>query len=342
MATLTVLMPVYNSERFLADAINSILNQTFTDFEFLIIDDCSSDNSVNIIKSFSDNRIRFYQNETNLGISKTLNKGIDLAATEWIARMDSDDISYPERLQKQYDFILANPEGALYSCWVRVIDQEKQFIRQDNFKNNYYYYNLTFICWIYHPTIVFNKMAVQEVGMYSVPYAEDFELFWQISRKYKIYNLSEVLLDYRITAQSLHQVLKKEEYEKAQKQQLIRNFRYYAGENYSIPESFIDCLQHNFQPLLAEQSVGKVIACIRELEFLTQQILAKDNVNRDLESIENAAFYKRKFIIDFFAEHLSPTKQILLLGRLGEGSILKRKIKNRIREILYFKKTAKK
>ncbi len=336
MATLTVLMPVYNSERFLASAIDSILNQIFTDFEFLIIDDCSTDNSVNIIRSYTDSRIRFYRNETNLGISPTLNKGIELASTELIARMDSDDISYPERLQKQYDFILANPDGALYSCWVRVIDQENQFVRQDNF-NNDYYYNLTFICWIYHPTIIFKKKAIQEVGMYTVPYAEDFELFWQLSRKYKIYNLPEVLLDYRVTDQSLHQVLKKKEYEEAQKKQLLRNFQYYAGKDYTIPENYIDCLQHNFQPLLAEQSVGKVIACIRELEFLTRQILTKENVNRDPDAIKTAAFFKRRFIVMFFAEHLSPPKGILLLILLGERTIIKRKIKDKIKKIFRLK-----
>ncbi|HEY8781554.1 MAG TPA: glycosyltransferase [Mucilaginibacter sp.] len=338
MAALTVLMPVYNSERFLAEAIDSILNQTFADFEFLIIDDCSTDNSVSIIKSYSDRRIRFYQNQINLGISPTLNKGIELAKTELIARMDSDDVSYPERLQKQYDFIAANPDGALYSCWVRVIDQENQFIRFDDFNSNYYYYNLTFICWIYHPTIIFTKTAVQEVGMYSVPYSEDFELFWQLSRKYKIYNLSDVLLDYRVTDQSLHHVLRKEEYKKAQKEQLLRNFRYYAGIDYNIPDSFIDCLQHNFQPLLEENSVSKVIACVRELEFLTQQILAKENANRNPEAIKTTAFFKRRFIVMFFAENLSPPKGILLLIRLRENAIIKRKIKDAIKKIFRLKR----
>jgi len=334
MAAISVLMPVYNADRFLADAINSILNQTFRDFEFLIIDDCSTDNSVEIIKSYNDSRIRFYQNETNLGISPTLNKGIELAATELIARMDSDDVSYPDRLQKQYDFILANPDGALYSCWTRVVGQDNQFIRQDDFNSLYYYYNLTFICWIYHSTIIFRKTAVQEVGMYNVPYAEDFELFWQLSRKYKIYNLGEVLLDYRITDQSLHLVLRKTEYDKAEKEQLLRNFRYYAGSDYTIPESYINCLQHNFQPLLAEHDVSKIIGCVRELEFLSQCILNKENVNRVPAAIEAAAFFKRKFIIDFFAENLSPAKGILLLVRLGEVSTLRRKIKNKIKKIL--------
>jgi len=101
----TVLMPVYNAERFLSEAMDSILNQTLINFEFLIIDDGSHDSSLKIIRSYDDPRIRLVQNEKNLGISATLNKGINLASADLIARMDADDISYPERLQKQYDYL---------------------------------------------------------------------------------------------------------------------------------------------------------------------------------------------------------------------------------------------
>ena len=94
-------MPVFNGEKYLREAIDSILNQTLTDFEFLIIDDGSRDNCVQIISSYSDPRIKFVRNDTNLGISKTLNRGIEMASAEYIARMDADDISYPTRLQKQ-------------------------------------------------------------------------------------------------------------------------------------------------------------------------------------------------------------------------------------------------
>src|SRR5690242_19294735 len=92
----TVLMPVYNAEKYLAEAIDSILQQTLTNFEFIIIDDGSSDRSISIIQSYNDPRIRFIRNEQNMGISKTLNRGIEMAAAELIARMDADDISYPE------------------------------------------------------------------------------------------------------------------------------------------------------------------------------------------------------------------------------------------------------
>jgi glycosyltransferase involved in cell wall biosynthesis len=99
---LTVLMPVYNAEQYLPEAIDSILQQTLEDFELLIIDDASVDSSVQIIRNYTDKRIRLIINETNLGISATLNKGIELCCTELIARMDADDLSYPTRLPKHY------------------------------------------------------------------------------------------------------------------------------------------------------------------------------------------------------------------------------------------------
>ena len=328
MPKLTVLMPVYNAAKYLNTAIESILNQTFSDFEFLIIDDCSTDESAIIIESYNDGRIRFYKNEENTGISKTLNKGIQLSKTEWIARMDSDDISYPNRLQQQYDFILANPDGALYSCWVRVVDEQGQFCRQDNFKSEYYYYNLTFICWIYHPSVILKKTALEQVGMYTVAYAEDFELFWQLTRKFKMYNVPEVLMDYRVTGQSLHQVLKKKEYAEAQQQQIIRNIRYYAGEDYNIPVDMIECLQHNFQPLLNTKSVHRIVACLKHLEIITGHILFKKNINRDVTFIKEAAFYKRRFIVNYFVAHLPSYKAIILLIMLKENRSLKKYIKS--------------
>jgi hypothetical protein len=251
--------------------------------------------------------------------------------------MDADDISYPERLQKQYDFITLHSDGALFSCWVRVVGQQGEFIKLEKFESEFYYYNLTFICWIYHPTVIFKKEAVKAVGMYSVPYAEDFELFWQLSRKFKIYNLEEALLDYRVTDQSLHQVLRKREYEEAQHIQLLRNFRHYAGEDYTLPQSYIDCLQHNFQPLLKEHNLGRIVECIRELNFLTQRILEKENVNREIRSIERAAFFKKKFIINSFAQTLSLLQTVELLLKLHEHTFLKRYLKDRIKKALNLK-----
>src|SRR3712207_1463638 len=115
----TVLMPVFNAEKYIRKSIESILNQTFKSFEFLIIDDGSRDNSAGIVRSYADSRIRFIQNDKNLGITATLNKGIELASCELIARMDADDFSYPQRLERQYAYFQKHPDCALVSCWTR-------------------------------------------------------------------------------------------------------------------------------------------------------------------------------------------------------------------------------
>lgn len=318
MPRLSVVMPVYNAEKFLAEAIDSILQQSFSDFEFIIIDDCSTDSSISIIEAYQDARIKLHRNTTNSGISYSLNKGIELAATELIARMDADDISYPQRLQLQYEYLLAHPECAMVSSAARMITEEKEVIRIDDFKSELYYYNLTFSCWIYHPTVVYRKAAVQQAGMYSVPYAEDFELWWQLLRRFVITTLPEVLLDYRVTSQSLHQVQKRKEYTLAQQQQLLRNIRYYAGSEYSISENHIECLQHNFQPLLQEQSVSSVVECLHKLEYITDGILNKPNPNLNKEDVLTGLFYKRQFIAQYYINHLPKLKGALLAVKLGE------------------------
>ncbi len=105
----------------------------------------------------------------------------------------------------------------------------------------------------------------------------------------------------------------------AQHAQLLRNFRYYAGEDFTIPETYMECLQHNFQPLLAEQSAGKVLDCIHKLDLLSEKIISKENINRDVVAIRNAAKFKRRFILSYFARNLPHTKGLLLL--LGAGDI---------------------
>lgn len=331
MPALTVLMPVFNSEKYLSEAIDSILWQTFQDFEFIIIDDGSSDRSATIIQSYTDPRIRFYTNKKNIGISATLNKGIELATAQWIARMDADDISYPERLEKQLAYLEANPDCAMVSTLTRVISETGTVLRIDRIKSEHIYYNLAFICWIYHSTVLFSKAAVKAAGMYTATYSEDFELFWQISRKYRIHNLPTILLDYRVTNQSLHQVLKRNEYEEAQQEQVLRNLRYYAGSDYTIPASFVSCFRHNFEPLKEELSLRKIIACVKELDFLTQCILAKKNPNYDVAAIRTAALYKKHYILSCLTDGLPLMQKAYLWLRLESLRTILKLIKRNIR-----------
>ena len=109
MPKVSILMPVYNAEKYLIEAVDSILNQTFRDWELIIINDGSTDRSRELLSQIADNRVIIVDNETNLGLINTLNKGINLCKGEYIARMDADDISTPERIEKQVQFMDSHP-----------------------------------------------------------------------------------------------------------------------------------------------------------------------------------------------------------------------------------------
>ena len=179
-AELTVLMPVYNAGKYLSQAIESILNQSFQNFEFLIIDDGSTDNSIEIIQSYKDSRMHLVINEQNLGISATLNKGIEISSTELIARMDSDDISYPVRLQKQYDYFQKYPDTVLLSTSVRMIAADDSPTEDIEVTHHYNCYNLNFICAQVHPTVMYKRSAILSYGGYAIRYSEDFDLWWRL------------------------------------------------------------------------------------------------------------------------------------------------------------------
>lgn len=314
-------MPVYNAEKFLREAIESVLTQTFREFEFLIIDDASVDDSVNIIQSYSDPRIRFYQNETNKGISATLNRGIELANAELIARMDADDICSPHRLERQYEFILAHPDGGLYSCWAEEVSEDNQPIRTERFKPGDYFYNLTFSCWTYHPTLVYRRSAVMSIGMYTVPYTEDYELVWQLSRRFRIYAQPEVLLRYRVSNQSLWQVTKRKDSIKALLNQIERNIRFYCDD----PQVKITVWQIE-QLGMDEPAHGcdlqKALSCIRLLDSVTANMLRRENVNLKPEELKSAARRKRDYMLSKFFVSLGLAKGTQLLIKAQAYHIL--------------------
>ncbi len=162
----SVLMPVYNGALFLRSAIESILNQSFVDLELLIIDDGSTDSSADIIHSFDDLRIRYIKNEENLGIVKSLNKGLTLARGIYIARMDADDISLPQRLQRQVDFLDANPETGICGSNAITIDSEgnRQRLWFYAEKPENVLISRTFVCPFLHPTIMARKEILTKVS----------------------------------------------------------------------------------------------------------------------------------------------------------------------------------
>lgn len=201
----SVIMPVYNGEKYLREAIDSILNQTFKDFELLLINDASTDNSEEIINSYNDSRIIYIKNEQNLGLIKTLNKGLDLAKGEFIARMDADDISSPERFAKQIALFESNPEIGVCGTWFTLFreNHEDKIIKHPE-HNDSIKIGLLTSCFIGHPTVMMRKKAIENYR-YDVNYqaAEDFELWTRLVRVIKFYNIQESLLKYRFHASNM-------------------------------------------------------------------------------------------------------------------------------------------
>jgi len=147
-----------------------------------------------------------------------------------------------------------------------------------------------------------------------------------LSRKYKIDNLPEVLLDYRNNSQSLHQVNKKREYDDAAFNQAVRNLRFYAGDEYSLSKECIKCLQFDTGPLVKQQDIGSIVKCFQQLDFITEKIVTTENINRDTRHIREAAMVKRRLTLSLIMNRLPGRKAVLLLLRLGEFGLLLKKL----------------
>lgn len=196
---ISVVMAVYNGERYLREAIDSILNQTFKDFEFVIINDGSTDRSLEIIQSYDDRIVLITQE--NAGLAKALNNGIAVSRSDFIARMDADDIAYPERIQKQYKFLLKNPEYIIVGSNAKFIDMEGNFVHYSNLpiKNEEMKGKLPETPFI-HPSVMFRKDSFYEAGQYPeyMLKAQDYVLFNRMAKYGKFANIPENLMQYRI------------------------------------------------------------------------------------------------------------------------------------------------
>ncbi len=180
------------------------MNQTFTDFEFLIIDDASKDNSVNKIKPYNDPRIRLVENEKNFGLSKTLNKGIDLANGKYIARIDQDDLSLPKRLERQVKYLEDNPDICVVGTWWKDIDENNNII--NNVRLPVEPFECAFSAFasggffIGHPCVMFRQREIKSIGGYSEEYeiAQDTHLWFRsLLKGIQFANIPEYLLYYR-------------------------------------------------------------------------------------------------------------------------------------------------
>jgi len=195
----SVLMPIYKTnETYLREAISSILNQTYTDFEFLILDDCPEDDREDIVKSFNDERIKYLKNEKNLGITPSRNKLLELARGEYIAVMDHDDISLPERFAKQVEFLDNNSAIGVVSCQVErfpVKSITNHPIENLEIKKHLMHANV-----VAHTAMMIRKNVLLETNIrYENQFspAEDYMLCLRLINYTLFHNIPEVLVKYR-------------------------------------------------------------------------------------------------------------------------------------------------
>lgn len=202
----TVLMPAYNAGAYIAEAIQSVLQQTFKDFELLIINDGSKDNTVEVISSFNDDRIVLIEQE-NMGVAAALNNGLKYARADYIARFDADDICFPLRLEKQYNFISSHPEHIVIGSAAEYMDAAGNYIftHHPQGKSDHQIKQLPYnICPFIHASVFYKKDAVQAIGYNTDAHSFEDHLLWQqLKGRGKMYNMPEPLLSVRLNPGSL-------------------------------------------------------------------------------------------------------------------------------------------
>lgn len=225
---ISVVMPVYNSEKFLPSAIESILNQSYNKYEFLIFNDASSDNSKEIINNYLklDSRIKFYNSSVNKGYSYWLNESLKYIRSDYLVRMDADDVSDLYRFEKQYNFLKKNQEYSVVGSFIKIIDENDRLIRKSKYPitNDGIKRHLKNFSTFAHPSTMINVTYLNKIGGYRTIFepAEDYDLWTRLSIISKMHNIPQYLLNYRQHISSVS-IQRKEE-------QLIKTF--FIKENY--------------------------------------------------------------------------------------------------------------
>jgi glycosyltransferase involved in cell wall biosynthesis len=218
----SVITPVYNREKYLAKCIESILNQTYENFEFIIIDDNSSDLTVNIIKDYllRDSRIKFLENNKNLGATLSFNRGLDIAKGKYIARMDSDDISFLDRFKKQVDIFESWHDLEVLGTGAVLIDHKENEIGRKQFPSNFKKISNIIETGVpvFDPSVMMRSSTLKEINGFDnrLAPADDYHLWLTLFKQKKIIsNIDDYLIKYRLHDSNLSKVASREQLQKS-------------------------------------------------------------------------------------------------------------------------------
>ena len=204
---ISVLMTVYNAEKYIKKSVQSIISQSYKNFELLIVDDCSTDKSLELIKRFKDKRIRLLALKKHIGRTKSLNYGLKKIKNSFIAIFDADDISYKNRLECQLKFLKKNLDIDLIGTWYELIDGQNKIFQIKKFSTNIdiikkeMFYNNIFC----HSSIMFRKKILKKIKKYpeKFVYMQDYAFLLQVLKNYKMFILPNILVKSRVTSSSM-------------------------------------------------------------------------------------------------------------------------------------------
>lgn len=283
---ISVIMPVYNAQTYLRECIDSVLNQRFSDFEFIIIDDCCTDNTVTIISSYTDARIKIFKNETNLGLTKSLNRAIELAQGKYIARMDADDICLPARFEKQFQLLEANPQIGLCGTWYENFG-DRIGTAKYNTTHNEIVFGLLYQSQFCHPTVMLRKEILDKHHLrYDTEFttAQDYELWSRMAHVCETANVPEILLRYRFHTESVSS--KKKEQQLQNRNKIIAN--QFAKMGVAISNEEIELFTR-----FCHSKFDFAVEEINRLEIFLVKAIAANNIS---------GFLKKELFADFVEE----------------------------------------
>jgi len=302
MKKLAVLLPTYNAAAYLNESIDSILNQTFADFDLYIYDDCSTDNSADIILGYKDNRLHYRRNIENSGIAKTLNKGLDelLIQYEYIARMDADDWSYPERFEKQIEYLEQNQDVVLCGTqgyWLKDINQNPVSGWKYPVRYEYIKKYLLFAATFNHQSIIFQSKFLIETNLRydeRITTCEDWEMWTRVVKVAKIVNLQDFLVKCRILPFSNHHSPLNKKKHLQERSKIISN--YWA--NFSIALSAEQVFEYYYENKKVSRT--EFLKKIKILIHAFNSLYMSTNHNLVLEERKNFSYMLARRILDYW------------------------------------------
>ena len=328
---ISIILPVYNREKYIEDSIGSILNQTFKNFELIIVDDGSSDNSVGIVEKINDLRIKIFRNSENRGLSNARNIGIQHSSGKYIAFMDSDDISHPRRLEKQLKVLTEKKDIIVCGSWLKLMDSGSEIKHQKN--HNELICQMLINCPLSIGSVLMrSEIFIEENFDENLRFGEDYEFWSRVIWKGRIHNIQESLLYYRTHAQQ-NSIINIESQHLMDAKIRLRMFQNICYDQEKFDDSLIIKLL-TFEKRVAFNEFSLYLSWLKKIVKLNkdQNVFPEKNFNQVIDEIRMKLVFK--IFGTRYYNKLSKFSRFKILAQLDLAStfyVLKLKGKERMK-----------